>query len=64
MFQSSSEFIERGMAVLRQHGVLLEQSFGLRRLVWGRDWPHLQHEDSISAGECASAIDRALSCVL
>lgn len=62
MFQSNSEFIERDLATLRQQGALLEQSFGLRRLVWGRDWPHTQREDSISAGECASsAIDRALS---
>ncbi|MGY3025979.1 putative TIM-barrel fold metal-dependent hydrolase [Pseudomonas lurida] len=26
---------------------LLQQSFGLRRLVWGSDWPHTQHETSI-----------------
>jgi predicted TIM-barrel fold metal-dependent hydrolase len=29
---------------------LLEQSFGSRRLVWGSDWPHTQHEDSVSYG--------------
>jgi len=26
---------------------LLQQSFSLRRLVWGSDWPHTQHETSI-----------------
>ena len=26
---------------------LLEQSFGLHQLVWGSDWPHTQHEQSI-----------------
>ncbi|MBV4552179.1 amidohydrolase family protein [Pseudomonas sp. SWRI102] len=26
---------------------LLEQSFGPRRLVWGSDWPHTQHEGSV-----------------
>lgn len=50
MFQSDSGFIEPDLATLRQQSVLLEQSFGLRRLVWGRDWPHTQHEDSISYG--------------
>ena len=28
----------------RQAMPLLQQSFGLRRLVWGSDWPHTQHE--------------------
>ena len=31
----------------RQAMPLLEQSFGLNRLVWGSDWPHTQHEDRI-----------------
>ena len=26
---------------------LLEKSFGLHQLVWGSDWPHTQHEQSI-----------------
>ncbi|RZO09422.1 hypothetical protein EKG40_08180 [Pseudomonas moorei] len=26
---------------------LLEQSFGIHRLVWGSDWPHTQHEGNI-----------------
>ncbi|AMN81346.1 amidohydrolase family protein [Pseudomonas azotoformans] len=29
---------------------LLQQSFGLHRLVWGSDWPHTQHEASIGYG--------------
>jgi predicted TIM-barrel fold metal-dependent hydrolase len=48
---------------------LLEQSFGLRRLVWGSDWPHTQHEGSIGFGtvveqlqalECSTQLMRAL----
>jgi predicted TIM-barrel fold metal-dependent hydrolase len=48
---------------------LLVQSFGLRRLVWGSDWPHTQHEDSISFGtvveqfqalECSTRLMRSL----
>ncbi|ROM33729.1 hypothetical protein BK648_23405 [Pseudomonas poae] len=31
----------------RQAMPLLQQSFGLQRLVWGSDWPHTQHEASI-----------------
>lgn len=27
---------------------LLEQSFGVHRLVWGSDWPHTQHEAVVS----------------
>lgn len=40
---------------------LLEQSFGLRRLVWGSDWPHTQHEDSISFGSVVEHL-QALEC--
>jgi predicted TIM-barrel fold metal-dependent hydrolase len=48
---------------------LLEQSFGLRRLVWGSDWPHTQHEDSIGFNtvveqiqtlECSTELMRSL----
>lgn len=35
----------------RQAMPLLQQSFGLRRLVWGSDWPHTQHESSIGYAE-------------
>lgn len=31
----------------RQAMPLLQQSFGLPRLVWGSDWPHTQHETSV-----------------
>jgi len=31
----------------RQAMPLLQQSFGLHRLVWGSDWPHTQHEASV-----------------
>lgn len=48
---------------------LLEQSFGVLRLVWGSDWPHTQHEDSIGFGtvveqlqalECSTELRRSL----
>jgi predicted TIM-barrel fold metal-dependent hydrolase len=40
---------------------VLEQSFGLRRLVWGSDWPHTQHEDSIGFGTVVKQL-QALEC--
>ena len=45
----------------RQAMPLLQQSFGLSRLVWGSDWPHTQHESSIGY---ASVIEQrqALGC--
>lgn len=45
----------------RQAMPLLQQSFGLRRLMWGSDWPHTQHE----AATCyADVVEqrRALGC--
>ncbi|KPG98757.1 hypothetical protein AEQ67_13230 [Pseudomonas sp. RIT-PI-q] len=48
---------------------LLEQSFGIRRLVWGSDWPHTQHEENVGFGtvidqlealQCSTALMRAL----
>lgn len=48
---------------------LLEQSFDLRRLVWGSDWPHTQHEGSVGFGtvmeqfqalECSTQLMRSL----
>lgn len=48
---------------------LLEQSFGLRQLVWGSDWPHTQHEQSIgfrtvvdqlNALECSTQVSHSL----
>ena len=40
---------------------LLEQSFGHRRLVWGSDWPHTQHEQSICFGTVIDQM-QALEC--
>ncbi|MHC8333598.1 amidohydrolase family protein [Pseudomonas sp. LB3P25] len=40
---------------------LLEQNFGLRRLVWGSDWPHTQHEGSIGFGTVVEQL-QALEC--
>jgi len=48
---------------------VLEQSFGPRRLVWGSDWPHTQHESDVGfdtvmqqlqALECPPQLMRAL----
>jgi predicted TIM-barrel fold metal-dependent hydrolase len=48
---------------------LLEQSFGICRLMWGSDWPHTQHEESVGfdtvidqlkALECSTELMRAL----
>ncbi len=41
---------------------LLEQSFGLRRLVWGSDWLHTQHEECVGFGsviEQLQALERS-----
>jgi predicted TIM-barrel fold metal-dependent hydrolase len=40
---------------------LLEQSFGLRRLVWGSDWPHTQHESNINYASVVQQL-QALGC--
>lgn len=40
---------------------LLEQSFGRRRLVWGSDWPHTQHENSIGFSTVVEQL-QALEC--
>lgn len=40
---------------------LLEKSFGLRRLVWGSDWPHTQHEESIGFNTVVEQL-QALDC--
>lgn len=48
---------------------LLAQSFGIGRLMWGSDWPHTQHEESVGfetvvdqlkALECSTELMRAL----
>lgn len=40
---------------------LLERSLGAHRLVWGSDWPHTQHEDSIGFGTAVEQF-QALEC--
>ncbi|KAB0489348.1 amidohydrolase family protein [Pseudomonas vancouverensis] len=40
---------------------LLEQSFGLSHLVWGSDWPHTQHEQSIGFRTVVDQL-KALEC--
>ena len=40
---------------------LLEQSFGVRQLVWGSDWPHTQHEQSIGFRTVVDQL-KALEC--
>ncbi|CDF92167.1 MULTISPECIES: amidohydrolase [unclassified Pseudomonas] len=40
---------------------LLAQSFGPRRLVWGSDWPHTQHERSVGFETVMGQL-RALGC--
>lgn len=38
---------EQNLAFARAALPLLAQSFGPQRLVWGSDWPHTQHEQSV-----------------
>lgn len=40
---------------------LLVQSFGPRRLVWGSDWPHTQHEEKVSYATVVEQL-QALGC--
>lgn len=40
---------------------LLEQSLGSKRLVWGSDWPHTQHEQDVDYGVVIEQL-RALGC--
>ena len=40
---------------------LLEQSLGSKRLVWGSDWPHTQHEQDVDYGGVMEQL-RALGC--
>ncbi|TWC13403.1 MULTISPECIES: amidohydrolase [unclassified Pseudomonas] len=60
--QQNLEFARASLA-------LLERSFGPRRLVWGSDWPHTQHEPTIGfetvmeqlqALDCSASLRRAL----
>ncbi|MDB5982996.1 MAG: 2-Pyrone-4,6-dicarboxylate lactonase [Pseudomonas sp.] len=60
---------QQNMDFAREALPLLVQAFGLRRLVWGSDWPHTQFEGSMSYGgaveqlrqlECTVQVRRAL----
>lgn len=46
--QQNIDFVRRALP-------LLEKSVGLHQLVWGSDWPHTQHEQSI---DFATAVDQ------
>ncbi|WDU64545.1 amidohydrolase family protein [Pseudomonas poae] len=59
----------QNLAFARQAMPLLQQSFGLRRLVWGSDWPHTQHEACIGYADvvqqrqalgCSAQVEQAL----
>jgi predicted TIM-barrel fold metal-dependent hydrolase len=60
---------EQNMDFAREAMPLLVQAFGVRRLVWGSDWPHTQFEAQMNyAGaveqlrqlECTAQVRRAL----
>ena len=60
---------EQNLAFARNAMPLLVQAFGLKRLVWGSDWPHTQFEGAISYGaaveqlhqlHCSAEVERAL----
>ncbi|MGV8920249.1 MAG: amidohydrolase family protein [Pseudomonas sp.] len=60
---------QQNLAFARDAMPLLVQAFGLKRLVWGSDWPHTQFEGAISYGatveqfrqlECSAEVERAL----
>lgn len=52
---------QQNLDFARQTMLMLEQSFGLRRLVWGSDWPHTQHESSVGFGTVIEQL-QALGC--
>lgn len=52
---------QQNLDFARQTMPMLEQSFGLRRLVWGSDWPHTQHESSVGFGTVIEQL-QALGC--
>ncbi|ROM72605.1 hypothetical protein BK654_25955 [Pseudomonas brassicacearum] len=60
---------QQNLAFARAALPLLEQSFGSRRLMWGSDWPHTQHEGHVGfdgvmaqlqALQCSAPFMRAL----
>jgi predicted TIM-barrel fold metal-dependent hydrolase len=46
-----------GQALAANAVAPLVDAFGLRRLVWGSDWPHTMFEDSMSFGETVRRLD-------
>jgi predicted TIM-barrel fold metal-dependent hydrolase len=52
---------EQNLDFARAAMPLLEQSLGLSRLVWGSDWPHTQHENSVGYGDAVQQL-QALDC--
>jgi predicted TIM-barrel fold metal-dependent hydrolase len=52
---------QQNLEFAREALPLLEQSFGLRRMVWGSDWPHTQHESCIGFGTVIQQL-QALGC--
>lgn len=52
---------EQNLAFARSAMPLLHQSFGSRRLVWGSDWPHTQHEQQVSYADTLRQLE-ALDC--
>lgn len=52
---------QQNLDFARQALPLLEQSFGFRRLVWGSDWPHTQHENSVNYASVVQQL-QALGC--
>jgi predicted TIM-barrel fold metal-dependent hydrolase len=52
---------EQNLDFARAAMPLLEQSLGLSRLVWGSDWPHTQHENSVGYGDAVQHL-QALDC--
>ncbi|AHL34418.1 membrane protein [Pseudomonas brassicacearum] len=52
---------QQNLAFARAALPLLEQSFGPRRLVWGSDWPHTQHEGHVGFDTVMAQL-QALQC--
>lgn len=52
---------QQNLEFARSALVLLEQNFGPERLVWGSDWPHTQHEGSVSYATVQQQL-QALQC--
>ncbi len=49
--------MERGAGIAATAAPLLQQAFGLDRLVWGSDWPHTQYEAVAGYGQMRALLD-------